>query len=257
MKLFHFLIFIPAISIVSCSKSSEPDIDICMGKTQPVAQFAFKEIVGDTAFYADTVYNDNIVQFTALDSYDSLKWKVGNDPRVFSQKNFSLNFINTIVSIPVTFTGYNQPNHTCFPNDNGIYTGTKQLTTVEQFDRATLTKSPMIGRYKGAFTDTPADTFTVRIDYFDSAKYNTAHTGARNFYWISNIPKGYIDSTSDPAIRYPELRNGMAAEMGYKALVFSGGFDIRGNGWLIKDSLFINYIGYNLTRQKKFIGKRL
>ncbi|MDB5191527.1 MAG: hypothetical protein JWQ96_1090 [Segetibacter sp.] len=255
MQLTRTIFFAFVLSILSCDKKEEADP--CDGKKQPVASFAVKEIVGDTSFTADTIFRDNYVQFEALDSYDSVSWKIGHDPRVFTKPRFALSFINDLITVEIGFTGYKRPNLMCFPNDDGVYNGVKPLTVLEQFDRTTLTKSPLIGRYRGSFTDRPTDTFIVRIDYFDSTKYNTSTTGAKNFYWISNIPKGYIDSTSDPALAYPELRNGFSMEMGYKSFVFSGGFNIRGKGWLQKDSLFVNYIGYNLAAQKKFVGKKL
>lgn len=255
MRTAKILFFASVLFAWGCRKKHEQNP--CEGKSQPIAEFAVKEMVGDTAFDADTIFRDNYVKFQSLTSYDSVLWKIGTDPRKFTQSIFTLSFINDLITVPVTFTGNKPANTQCFPNDNGIYTGVKQLTTVEQFDRATLTKSPLIGRYKGYFTNNPLDTFTVRIEYFDSTKYNVSVTGLKNFYWISNIPKGYIDSTSDPAVRYPELRNGHSMEMGYKSFVFSGGFDIRGKGWLSHDTLFINYSGYGVTTQKKFIGKRL
>lgn len=228
----------------------------CQGKIQPTANFDIRETVGDTTFSADTVFRNNYIQFSALSNYDSVSWKIGDDSRTFLKPYFVLAFPNDITSIAVQFTGYAKPS-SCFPNDKGTYTGTKQLTTVEQFDRATLTRSPLIGKYRGYFVGNPTDTFTVKIDYFDSTKYNTSVTGTQNFYWISNIPKGYIDSTSDFGLRYPELRHGCRVRMGYKSLVFDGSFDIHGSGWLSHDSLFINYLqNAQVAIRKKFIGKR-
>ena len=230
----------------------------CRDKVQPIAEFAIKEIVGDTAFVADTVFRDNAVQFEALTQYQTVKWKIGNDPRDFSQPKFQLYFFNDLTTIPITFTGTNQPNKMCFPNDNGVYSGVKQLTTVEQFDKSTLTLSPLVGRYRGYFTNNPSDTFTARIEYFDSSKYDPSITGLKNFYWISNIPKGYKDSTSSAALEYPELSYGLPIEMGYKCFEFgwSATNCNSGNGWLSHDTLYVNY-GSSIQCKKKFIGKRI
>lgn len=237
----------------SCKKSST---NHCQNVLQYTDSFAIKEIVGDTAFYADTIFRDNYVQFESLLQYDSVRWKIGNDPRKFSDPQFSLSFVNNLLTIPITFTGYKQPNTSCFPGDNGMYMGEKQLTTVEQVDKSTLTLSPLIGRYQGAFTDAPADTFTVRIEYFDSAKYDVTMTGNKNFYWISNIPKGFV-ATSSPSLEYPELSNGQGIEMGYKSFVFgSSSACVQGRGWLSKDSLFINY-GNAVCGRKKFVAKKI
>jgi len=244
------------ILILSCTDKHVEDP--CQGKVQPVAEFTMKEIVGDTAFVADTVFNDNEVQFEALTQYQTVKWKVGNDPRDFTQPKFHLYFLNDLITISITFTGKNEPNKMCFPNDNGVYSGVKQLTTVEQFDKSILTLSPLIGRYKGYFTNNPSDTFTVRIEYFDSSKYDPSITGLKNFYWISNIPKGYKDSTSSNALEYPELSNGLPIEMGYKCFEFgiSNADCVSGRGWLSHDTLHVNY-GGPAQCKKKFIGKRI
>jgi len=256
MKILFLISTINFILLLSCT---DKDLENpCKGKVQPVAAFTFKEIVGDTAFIADTVFRDNAVQFEALATYLTVKWKIGSDPRDFSQPKFQLYFLNDLLNIPITFTGTNQPDKLCFPNDNGIYSGVKQLTTVEQFDKSILTLSPLIGRYKGYFINNPTDTFTVRIEYFDSLKYDPSITGNKNFYWISNIPKGYKDSTSSNALAYPELRNGLPIEMGYKCFEFGWSTSNcnSGNGWLSHDTLYVNY-GSPTQCKKKFIGKRI
>lgn len=257
MQLTRILFFTLFLFTYSCKKKH--DLNPCVGLNEPVAEFAFREMLTDTAFYADTIFRDNYVNFITLKNYKSVLWKLGSDPRDFTSADFNLSFLNNLGTINVGFTGRNDPNTQCFPNDNGIYSGTKQLTIVEQFEKPMLTISPMVGRYKGAFTNTPNDTFTVRIDYFDSTKYDVTLTGNKNFYWISNIPKGFRDTTSESARHYPELSYGQYPEMGYKSLQFGSGSNIqRGKGFanLVNDSLKIYY--YNqLTGRKVFIGKRI
>ena len=256
MKILLLISTINILLILSCTDKQVENP--CKDKVQPAAEFTFKEIVGDTAFVADTVFRDNAVQFEVLAQYQTVKWKIGNDPRDFSQPKFQLYFFNELATIPITFTGTNQPNNICFPNDNGVYSGVKQLTTVEQFDKPILTLSPLTGKYRGYFANNPSDTFTVRIEYFDSSKYDPSITGLKNFYWISNIPKGYKDSTSSAALEYPELKNGLPIEMGYKSFVFgwSNLNCISGKGWLSHDTLYVNYGGPSQCK-KKFIGKRI
>lgn len=87
--------------------------------------------------------------------------------------------------------------------DNGIYRNIKTITLVEQNDRNSLTKSPLIGKFRGALISNPSDVFDISIDYFDSTKY-VGIIGIRNFYWISNFPKNYRDNTSSWSV-YPEL----------------------------------------------------
>lgn len=255
MRSLLLFLFAIVLWLAACREKDVPSP--CEGKVQTTASFAIKEMLGDTAFTADTIFRDNYVQFEALTAYDSVKWKVGNDIGAFTNPRFTLSFVNDLVTIPVVFTGYKQADQHCFPNDGGVYSGTKLLTIVEQVDKATLTLSPLIGRYRGAFLDASSDTFTIRIDYFDSSKYDISVTGTKNFYWISNMPKGYVDESSENARRYPELRNGMPVDMGYKCLLFgwSNANCHSGKAWLSHDSLFVNY-GINGCRQQ-FIGKRL
>lgn len=236
------------------------DVNPCVGLAPPTADFAIQEVFIDTAFSSDTVFRNNTINFTALRQYNSVLWKVGNDPRDFTTHSFNLFFPNFLGTIAVQFRGTGNANPLCFPGDSGIYNGTKRVTIVEQFDRATLTKSPLVGQYRGSFKTQPNDSFTIQIEYFDSAKYDISTMGSKNFYWISNIPRGYIDSTSEPARQYPELRNGMRPSMGYKSLVF-GDYGApsqgRGYGALVgRDTLNVYYKNVH-TGIKIFTGRRI
>lgn len=251
-------IWLPALLILAftafhCRKKVD---DKCQGLLQPGADFAFKEVLSDTAFFADTVFADNPVQFTTRRPYKEQIWKIGSDPREFTNSSFSLLFSPFLGSINVQFTGRNDPNPFCFPGDSGIYRGKKSLTIVEQVDRGSLTTSPLTGRYRGSFNNTPGDSFTVRLEYYDSAKYSPL-LGMRNFYWISNIPQGYTNLTN--AGIFPELKNGMIPEMGYKCFSFGNASDIitgKGNGELVGELLKI-YYSHPQTGRKIFTGKRV
>jgi hypothetical protein len=252
--LINYVVLVSVFIITFCISCRKKNENLCEGKTKPSGKFLIKELIGDTAFIADTVYRDNYVQFQALDNYESVTWKLGSDPRHWADTEFSLSFINALGTIPINFTGKKTPNTLCFPNDNGIYSSSKKLTMVEQLQKPYVTISPLVGKYKGYFTDSPNDTFTTRIDYFDSTKYEVAVTGSKNFYWLSNMPKGYVSSLG---WSYPELKNGQPVEMGYKCFVFGSGSNIvQGRGWLSNDTLYINY-GNDLVGRKKFIGKKL
>jgi hypothetical protein len=238
---------------IHCKKHKQ---DPCERLTAPVANFALKETLSDTAFFTDTAYWDNSVNFVALDKYTNVNWKIGADPRDFTSADFNLVFYQFTGTIDVRFTGRSTPNTQCFPADSGVYSATKKLTLVEQFDRATLTRSPLLGRYRGAFTDTPTDTFTLRFEYFDSAKYDPSVTGNKNFYWVSNFPKGYNNLTNTGSY-YPELKNGQPVEMGYKCAQFGGGGTGEGQNFveLRGDTLKI-YSRFNNVR-RRFIGRRI
>jgi hypothetical protein len=242
--------------IITTAFHCKKDVNPCEGLVAPKADFAFKEVLTDTAFFADTVFGDNPVMFTASRPYKSVLWKVGDDPREFTNSSFSLIFYPFLGSLDVRFTGRNDANPFCFPGDSGVYRGSKQLTIVEQVDRATLTVSPLVGRYRGAFNTNPNDSFTVRIDYFDSAKY-VSILGMRNFYWVSNIPRGFITSTN--AGIFPELKNGMNPEMGYKCFSFGDAGDIvTGKGFgEFNNGILKIYYQHQQTGRKIFIGSRI
>lgn len=255
--LFGHLIAIFCISLIfifGCRKKTE--VNPCSLIKQPTADFSILELVGDTSFIADTIFRDNVVTFKSSEPFESFNWKVGDDPRSFTNAEFNLTFFTSLVTIPITLTGKLRPNTVCFPNDQGTYVNTKQFTTVEQFDKSLLRLSPMIGRYRGYFTDSPSDTFTVNFQYFDSSKYDVMLTGRKNFYYLSNFPKGFTN-TSTPGFLYPELARGVQPEMGYKSFVFDYS-NTKGRGWLSKDTLHINYANYNSPLiRKKFIGIKL
>lgn len=259
MKVEKLLVFVPVLIayLLGCEKS--PGENPCDSAVPAKAEFYIKENLSDTAFLADTIFRDNVVTFEANSSYYATTWKVGEDPRVFTARSFTLSFADFLGSLDVQFTGRATPNTRCFPLDSGVYSGTKKLTVVEQEQKPFVTVSPMVGRYKGAYREAPQDSFIVRIEYFDSSKYDASVTGSKNFYWISNIPKGYVDTTSSPAFLYPELRKGMRSEMGYKCLQFGElGNVLSGRGFatLRNDSLIV-YYNHVLTGRKTFMGKRM
>lgn len=241
--------------LLACKKNKNFN---CENSFPPIADFVIKETVGFTSFIADTVFRQNPIVFETTRPYDSVIWKIGNDPRSFDTSKFELMFPGILGTFGVTLNAKAVPNQGCFPGDRGVYNGKKNLTILEQFDKNSLTVSPMVGRYSGAYIESPTDTFSVTINYFDSAKYNPSFTGTKNFYWISNIPKGYEDRTSIEARFYPELDHGMKPIMGYKCLQFGdlgNGTKGEGSAELKHDTLFICYINA-LTGRKTFIGKR-
>lgn len=237
----------------SCKRSGQTP---CKNAIQPDATFQTYEIIGDTSFLADTVFNNNYVKFKAKGKYQSVIWKLGTDPRTFNEHEFILNFSSITESLPVTFTGAKPENAECFGASNGIYSSNKKLTLVEEIQKPYLTISPLVANYRGYFIDAPSNIFTVRMEYFDSLKYNPASTGSKNFYWFSNMPDGYVDTLSNTAYSYPELRNGFKIEMGYKSFVFDITSSITGKAWLSNDTLHINY-GSNISGRRKFIGKKI
>ena len=102
-KLSLYLILVYSITFqVSCGKKND---NLCESITKPSGEFVIKELIGDTAFIADTVFRDNYVQFQTTESYEGVKWKVGSDPRVWTTPEFTLNFHTTLGTLPVAPLG--------------------------------------------------------------------------------------------------------------------------------------------------------
>ena len=131
----------------------------CLSQALPVLAFDFVDRLGLTT--PDTAIL-GVVTFAGPGApYTSYEWRVGNDPRVFTQKSFGLGFntANLYGTVPVRLIARRPPNLACFAKDDGVDTLTKSLTIVPY----ALATSPILGRFRGANLDAPADTFTVRI----------------------------------------------------------------------------------------------
>ena len=255
-----FTILSTFLLLLSCKKNNH---DPCQNAVQPSLSFNIREVVYDSSYVTDTMFSHNAVIFETVGEYDSVKWNIGNDPRIFKEPRFiygSGRFTGIPVGqVEIKLTAYKAPNVKCFPADKGIYTASKTLTIVDAYTRGSLTKSPLLGRYHGSNTDSPLDTFTVRIEYFDSTKYDLTHFGRQNFYWISNLPKGYFWDGSDQTYNNPELQYGVEINyLGYKGFSTTDGATCNnGFGFLSHDSLIIDYGVSFANCKKRFIGRRI
>src|SRR4030095_6230225 len=91
------LFFLITISVACHKRQDNP----CEGLVKPSGQFLIKELIGDTAFTADTIFRDNYVQFQTTESFESITWKVGSDPRVWTTSEFTLSFLTELGTLPV------------------------------------------------------------------------------------------------------------------------------------------------------------
>ena len=148
-----------ALSIAACKKCKEEDpVSPCNGKSALKADFRMFTISGnnkDTVFMPalmDTVYVKDpyqfgsLVTFQAIGNYDSVRWQIGGDARVFKTNTFSLTFQNETAKsdIDVVLIGYKKPNAACFPNDDGVDTVKKVFTVLP----VTFGYSPLVGDRK-------------------------------------------------------------------------------------------------------------
>jgi hypothetical protein len=151
---------------------------------------------------SDTVIRSTIA-FKSLDStnrINSYAWHIGTDPRVFTQKSFSLRIgIDDVkdtalwhTSIPVTLR-VNASSEPCFPNDSTSMTLTRRMYFIRN------SEVPWKGRFQGAFSDKPNETFQLNIrhvenhswggvydpDYLDVVIDNVLNTGDTVNFGIS------------------------------------------------------------------------
>ena len=105
-------------SLEGCDHHHDPDP--CLALEPVTAKFSVKEPIADTTFVTDTVFAGAPTIFEADQEYTSYLWRVGNDPRTWTTKVFSLTYNEALGNVPVTLIVQKLPNKTCFPKDNGI-----------------------------------------------------------------------------------------------------------------------------------------
>ena len=173
------------LTLGACHDKDKPEVprpNPCIGQTLPVLAFDFIERIGNTT--PDTAVLGDVTFAGPGAPYTSWEWRVGDDPRSFTQQRFSLFFgnPNRYYTYPVRLIARRPPNVACFPKDDGVDTLTKMLTLVPYG----LSSSPLVGRFRGANLDAPADTFTVRFTAEPDRRYNDP-SGPRVVY-LNNLP---------------------------------------------------------------------
>lgn len=131
------------------------------------AEFTMREYginFGDKFAISDTTINNTRIAFTAVQDCESYEWKVGTDTRTWKTKTFSLNFGDFKEfpqRIPIRLIVRKKLDSTCkhLLGNKTVDTLVKYLTVVSP------EKSPLIGEFLGANTDSPQDTFRVTIKY--------------------------------------------------------------------------------------------
>lgn len=144
----------------------KPAPDPC---AQPAAsryyiRVASKNFSGDHFITCDTTYPGN-VRFSAPRLYTSVAWRIGHDPRTFTQNPQPLDFQQAIGTIVVRFIG-SRPVDKCRPGDKGVDTLFTTLTVVP-FNLLPYHlgrhKAAIEGTFLGATDAAPQDTFRVSI----------------------------------------------------------------------------------------------
>jgi hypothetical protein len=254
---YWLLILIYFLGIAGCRKKPIP-YNPCQTGVKPKPVVCVQAMLSDSVYASDTLFNNNRAVFSTPETYDQYYWNIGSDPRTFTSQDFSLIFAKYTGSVLVKFRGQKAPNTLCFPGDDGMYEDTQRVVLVSQFTPP-ITISPLRGKYKGAFDDTRYDSIEFSIDYYDSVKYNNVYTGSQQFYWLNGFPKGFYN-TSTTAYVYPELRNGMDMEIGYRSFEAGYKYSIatygRIKGWLVNDDTLIILTKYQSESYRRFVALR-
>jgi hypothetical protein len=234
------------LSIFSCK-------DKCKGVTPTSADFDMSEEYLDE--YVPMVDGDTLLQgangvtvkFKANDATaKEFQWKIGTDPRVFTKKEFTLDF-DVLSTIDVTLIAKKDIDPMCSGTDDGIDTIKKKFTVLP------IEKSLAYGVYNGFLTDNPSDTFNFSLAYYPT----------EDFANYDNLPKGcFARQKSDHAVG-----------MRYKGFFLSKDVPTKPNGVCIqaysslatlqKDgkTLEFTFKQWSDTQQKgiqkTFIGKKI
>jgi hypothetical protein len=90
------------------------------------------------------------------DVYDSVQWRVGTNPEVFTQNKFRLFFDTDTGPIRVQFVGFRQPaDPRCNSNDTGRDTVVRHMRLLADED------APILGKFWGALDSAPLDSFEI------------------------------------------------------------------------------------------------
>lgn len=180
-----------AVSFMGCNR--DPEIDLCIDAEPVTAKFDFVQVLGDSLVVIDTVlvnpntfrrFATQTVTFLARDKYQSVKWKVGNDPREFTEEKFSLDFrYDALGEIPVKLSVSKIPNVRCFPNDDGLDSLSKSFVILPKLEWPFAFE----GKFEGFHKDEPTKRFTIEIkDFGDTPPHAEGWYGIRLF----NLPEG-------------------------------------------------------------------
>ncbi len=148
--------------------------------------------MGENPIFPDSVTGYGI-KFRLNGTFDSVKWKVGQDFRTFTAPAFGLNFngnIDPYERIDVQAVVFRKPRPDCIPNDNGRDTIKNHFVLVPT-SYIENRRVALLGLYNGYIVGKESDTFTIKIHRF------TDQNGNRTQHYITNLPKGNIGLAPD------------------------------------------------------------
>jgi hypothetical protein len=188
MKYLHFMLLAIMMVVMTCQcKDGENMIDPCdvEGLVPVNASFSTFDEFGwqdsTRLLEADTFIVGRYVTFIAQQEDAGYQWKVGDDPRVFDEKRFTLFFQGIEGAVDIQLIVESTPNLECFPDDDGRDTINKKIHFVEAED------SPLFGMFRGTVGSAPNDTFDIDIQLL-------LQGGDTN---IDNFPNGCIRNAAN------------------------------------------------------------
>jgi len=97
------------------------------------------------------------VEFKVNFEYDSLKWRLGNDPTMYSLNRPIIDFNQPLGEILVVCIGWRTVNTECFGSqDDGIDTITKKISIMH------INDAPIFGTFRGV-NEEQSDSFSVKL----------------------------------------------------------------------------------------------
>ncbi len=273
-KIRWLALLLIAFSITACKKCSDDNVGTpCDGVPLGFkADMEFGQSVSTASnlnpFFLpfDTLLIDEgtSVVFRAKGDYDSVKWRVGEDPRTFIAEQFSLSFNRQPYRVPIEMVGYRKA-----ASFGGCVTAQKVDTVRRVFTKLGYDthSSPLIGIYLGAMEDTPTDTFRVQI------RDTIVDPRVPIKYYLRNFPKGCSIDV------FGRFTNIIDIHTAYRSFGFGRWHTYRtGDGENCSDvntnlsngigrldydnkTLVMEYVeknfATNITRNRRFIGKRV
>ena len=148
-----------ALLVAGCHHDRPAEPNPCQAVKANPLTFRFLESYGTPT--PDTAYVKQDITFDGPGApYTSYEWRIGTDPRSFTQRKFSLYFPESSTgSVAVQLIARRPLNSACFPKDDGVDTLTQVLTLVQRAQY----RAPVYGKFLGSNSDAPRDTFTIRV----------------------------------------------------------------------------------------------
>jgi hypothetical protein len=277
MKQLLSLIALILLVGLGCKDDPTPTpVNLCDRRTPFKADFDICESTEDSLYVTDTIANFE-VWIRTNGTYDSVKIKVGDDPKVFTAATFKLNLNDSEIgqTIPVKMIGFKKKDSNCFAGEKTVDSLTKSFVVIcsRNWDCAqnnSWLEYPFVGKFKGFNSDEPNKEFVVTIVNFGPF----TGSGVQSIPWniqVYNLPNGcggFRDDNfcGDGITTNQKMWALSGKNAGYRSFrslnVPNEGCcsDIRMWGHISltdRNTITIWHRKYDRTNPRKFVGKRV